>query len=113
MLASTQLSELNEVCVGEAVEHWEFSLQYVFLPGLRLPQGCTPTSTDALLSLSPREGYPTRLFFAQQIRCKNPLNWNSQNVPILQRVWFAFSWKDVTNDGRPLEVLANHLAALQ
>ncbi len=113
MLSPDHLSELNEVCEGEAAEHWEFSLQYVLLPGLRLPQGCTPAGVDALLSLNQRDGYPTRLFFAQQVNCKNSLNWNGQNVAILQRLWFAYSWNYVTNDGRPLEVLANHLKALQ
>jgi len=113
-MASVQhIAELNQVCGGEATEYHEFGLHYILLPALRLPQGCTPGIVDALLSLSPRENYPTRLFFAQQVQSKNPLNWNSQSVPILQRTWFAYSWNYVTNDSRPLEVLANHMKALQ
>jgi hypothetical protein len=113
MVSVEQISELDQVCGGGAKEYSEFGLDYILLPALRLPQGCIPGIVDALLSLSPRDSYPTRLFFAQQIQSKNPLNWNGQSVPILQRTWFAYSWNYVTNDGRPLEVLANHLKALQ
>jgi hypothetical protein len=105
------LRELDHLCSG-AKEYTEFGLNYVLLPQLRLPSGCTPAVLDALLCLSPRDGYPTRLYFAQQVASKNGLNWNAQNVAILQRSWFAYSWNYVAS-GRPIEVLAQHLKALQ
>ena len=109
MATETDLRELDQLCEG-AKEYAEFGLNYVLLPQLRLPGGCTPAVLDALLCLSPRDGYPTRLYFAQQVSSKNGLNWNS-NVAILQRSWFAYSWNYVAS-GRPIEVLAQHLKAL-
>src|SRR5258708_3894593 len=106
-----ELRELSQLC-NEPKEFTEFDQNYILLPQLRLPDGCTPAVVDALLCLSARDGYPTRLFYSQQIGCKNALNWNAQNVPILQRNWFAYSWKDVAS-GRPIGVLAQHLKALQ
>ena len=94
MATEIDLRELDQLCAG-AKEYAEFGLNYVMLPQLRLPSGCTPATLDALLCLSPRDG----------------LNWNS-NVAILQRSWFAYSWNYVAS-GRPIEVLAQHLKALQ
>lgn len=111
MASEAEIRELDQLCAG-AKEYTEFGNVYIFLPQLRLPDGCTPAVVDALLCLSSRDGYPTRLFFAQQIASKNSRNWNAQNVAILQRNWFAYSWKDVAS-GRPIEVLAQHLKALQ
>ena len=110
MATETELRELDQLC-GGAKEYSEFGLNYILLPQLRLPSGCTPAVLDALLCLSPRDGYPTRLYFAQQVAGKSGLNWNAQNVPILQRSWFAYSWNYVAS-GRPIEVLAQHLKAL-
>ena len=106
-----ELGELDQLC-GGAKEYTEFGLNYILLPQLRLPHGCSPSAVDALLCLSCRDGYPTRLFFAQPIASKNGLNWNAQNVAILQRTWFAYSWNYVAS-GRPIEVLAQHLKALR
>jgi hypothetical protein len=111
MATEGDLRELDQLC-GGAKEYTEFGLNYVLLPQLRLPSGCTPAVLDALLCLSPRDGYPTRLYFAQQVTSKSSLNWNAQNVAILQRSWFAYSWNYVAT-GRPIEVLAQHLKALQ
>ena len=112
MATEAELRELDQLCAG-AKEYTEFEKNYILLPQLRLPDGCTPTVADALLCLSSRDGYPTRLFFAQQVASKNGLNWNTQNVPILQRSWFAYSWNYVPSEGRPVEVLAQHLRALR
>ncbi len=111
MPSEPELRELDLVCAG-AKAYSEFERQYILLPQLRLPEGCTPSTVDALLCSDARDGYPTRLFFAQQIASKNSLNWNSQNVLILQKNWFAYSWNYVAT-GRPIEVLAQHLKALQ
>ena len=111
MATEGELRELDPLCAG-AKEYGEFGLTYILLPELRIPNGCSPASVDALLCLSQRDGYPTRLFFAQPIASKNGLNWNAQNVAILQRTWFAYSWNYVAS-GRPIEVLAQHLRALR
>jgi hypothetical protein len=111
MASNGELRELEPLCAGPQ-EYAEFGRHYILLPQLRLPDGCAPTVVDALLCLSARDGYPTRLFYSQQVVCKNALNWNAQNVPILQRNWFAYSWNYVPS-GRPIEVLAQHLKALR
>ena len=111
MPSEPAVQELELLCAG-AKAYTEFDRRYILLPQLRLPDGCTPSQSDALLCLDARDGYPTRLFFSQQVSCKNPLNWNGQNVLILQRNWFAYSWNYVAS-GRPMEVLAQHLKALQ
>ena len=112
MATEIELQELNQLCGGGAKNYVEFGLTYILLPQLRLPNGCTPVVVDALLCLSPRDNYPTRLFFAQQVAGKNALNWNASNVVILQRNWFAYSWNHVAS-GRAIEVLAQHLKGLQ
>jgi hypothetical protein len=111
MATEIELHELDQICDG-AREYTEFGLNYVLLPQLRLPDGSTPAVLDALLCLSFRDSYPTRLFFAQQVTSKNGLNWNAQNVAILQRSWFAYSWNHVAS-GRPIEVVAQHMKALR
>ena len=111
MPSEGELRELDQLCNGPR-EFTEFDRSYILLPQLRLPDRCTPAVVDALLCLSARDNYPTRLFYAQQIACKSVLNWNAQNVPILQRNWFAYSWNYVAS-GRPIEVLTQHLKALR
>jgi hypothetical protein len=89
-------------------------VDYVLLTALRLA-GCTPNQTDALLCLGERgEGYATRLFFAQVVAPPKPftLNWNSNNVRILERVWFAYSWK-VPMGLSPEQTLIEHLKPLR
>lgn len=111
MVNEAELRELEQTCLS-AREYTEFDKTYILLSQLRLPDGCTPSVADALLCLSARDGYPTRLYLSQKVSCKNSVNWNGQNVPILQRTWFAYSWRDVAV-GRPIEVLAQHLRALR
>lgn len=111
MKTEEALQEILPVC-PDAKEYTEQGRTYILLPALRLPNSCTPKVVDALLCLSHRDGYDTRLYFAQRVSCRNNLNWNAQNVPILQRTWFAYSWRVAPND-RPIEVLAQHLKALQ
>jgi hypothetical protein len=114
MLSKETTDELNQVCAG-AVEMQEGGSTFIFLPSLTLGPQCRPRKVDALLRISSTtvNDYPTRLFFSEQIVSHMSLNWNSKNVVMLQRQWFAFSWNGVTNTGRPMEVLAQHLGALR
>ncbi|HLK15191.1 MAG TPA: hypothetical protein VKT78_10325 [Fimbriimonadaceae bacterium] len=89
-------------------------VDYVLMVGLHLP-GCRPAECDALLCLGDRgEGYPTRLFFAQEITPPKPynLNWNARGVHILGRSWYAYSWK-VPAGLSVQETLQQHLRPLQ
>src|ERR1043165_5972301 len=87
-----QVDELKQLFPGVA-HGVEGSAEYFLIPSLRLPQNCTPEIVDALLCPSPRDGYPSRLFFSQLVRCTPNPNWNKQNERILERNWFAFSFK--------------------
>ena len=112
MPSAEELAALQQLCAGAKVMTESDSV-YIFLPALKLPNGCNPREADALLRLkSPLADYPTRLFFQVQVTCPKPLNWNSLNVSILQRNWFAYSWKDVPADRPPIELVAEHLRAL-
>jgi hypothetical protein len=82
------------------------------LPELHLPEGCNPGHTDCLLCLGPRDGYDNRLFFSVIVITPAPRNWNTQNVRILERNWFAYSWR-VPVGLRPIEILIGHLRALR
>jgi hypothetical protein len=92
----------------------EGGIVYFLIPQLSLPMGTSPTVVDVLLCpTADRHGYPSRLFFAQQVQSPKPLNWNTNGVRILERNWYAYSWK-VTQQGlRLLQILALHLKAIQ
>ena len=105
--------------VGELRRLWpevqqcdEAGRAYLLLPGFALPEGCSPTATDALLCPTERDGYPSRLFFADRVTSRAPLNWNASGVRILERNWQAFSWK-VNSGQRLAQMIAAHLRALR
>lgn len=111
MVSDDHLEELRAVCPG-AKQATEAGLDFVLLPGLPMPPGCSPGVVDCLLCLGPRDGYSSRLFFAQSVGSREPRNWNGQNIRILERNWFAFSWR--APDGlRPMATLIAHLKALR
>lgn len=67
---------------------------FYFIPKLPLPDGCTPAATAAILCPTPRDGYPSRLYFADQIQSVAVRNWNVHPY-ILGQNWHAFSWSNV------------------
>jgi len=104
--------DLTEQVTG-ARQLSEGGLRYLHIQGLRLPPGSTPPITDGLLCLDPRDGYPTRLFLADQINApgKN-LNWNG-STHVLGRNWVAISWSNVSNTQPALQILLAHLDAFR
>lgn len=111
MVREEDVEELRSLC-PDVKPCSEGGIDLVFLPDLRLPEGCSPAVVDCLLSLGPRDGYLNRLFFAQLVASPRGRNWNSKNVRILERNWFAFSWR-VPSGLRPIETLIAHLEALR
>jgi hypothetical protein len=109
MPSAEALIEMQTICPGAAAMS-EAGLEYIFLPGLKLPPGRTPAACDALLCLSGREGYTTRLFLSVQLSDRGS-NWNT--FRILDRVWYSWSWNHVPASGRPMQILAEHLSALR
>lgn len=108
----TELSELSrqypDVQVGT-----EAGLTYYLITGLRLPEGCTPDRLDGLLCPTGRDGYPSRLFLEKPVSCPTARNWNASNVRILERNWFAVSWRVNTPNLRLSQLLAAHLEAFR
>lgn len=72
----------------------EGGTSFYFIPDLPLPPGCTPASTDALLCPTARDGYPSRLYFAERVQSPAALNWNMQ-PRVFEQTWHAFSWSNV------------------
>jgi hypothetical protein len=106
-----QIAELKLLC-PDVAQFEEASSTYLPLPGLCLPEGCKPARTDALLCPCGRDGYPSRLFFAEKVECRGPLNWNASGVRIGERNWHAFSWKTASKL-RLAQIVAVHLKALR
>lgn len=111
MVAEEHVDELRSLC-PDAKAVVEAGLDYVLLPALKLPEGCNPGAVDCLLSLGARDGYNNRLLFAQVVGSRQARNWNGQNIRILERNWFAYSWR-VPAGLRPIEILIAHLQALR
>jgi len=111
MVAADALEELRGFCPDAKVMQ-EAGLEYVLLPRLKLPAGCQPNVIDALLCLSARDGYPTRLFLAQAYAGRGATN-NWQTFRILDQTWHCWSWKDVPSTLRPAQAVAEHLRALR
>lgn len=87
---------------------------YFLIPNLSLPVGVSPPAVDVLLCpTADRHGYSSRLFFSQQVKTPKALNWNTNGVRILERTWYAYSWRINHQGLRLLQLLALHLKAFQ
>jgi hypothetical protein len=110
--ATERLAEFEALSPGARFFE-EAGLRYIFVPELHMWEGSTPEIVDCLLCLDARDGYPTRLFFSTKVSAPGkPLNWNG-NAHILARNWVAYSWKDVSADQQPIQILLGHLDALR
>jgi hypothetical protein len=87
-----QLKELATLFPGVAAAE-EGGDTFYLIPSLRLPQGTSPEVVDALLCPTRRDGYESRLYFSEHIRCPNTLNWTVNGVHMLGRNWWAISWR--------------------
>ena len=96
----------------EAKQSEEGGVPYFLLPQLALPAGRSPERTDALLCPTGRDGYGSRLFLAQVIATPAGVNWNANAVRILERNWFAVSWR-VRAGLRLAQMVRAHLDAFR
>jgi len=112
MFPQDQIDELKRLYSGLSLIA-EAGVQYLLIPALVLPKGCDPQKLDCLLCPTARDGYPSRLFFAQQVKGPRPLNWNVNGVRIGELNWHAFSWKIAGSNLRLAQMLTSHLRALQ
>jgi hypothetical protein len=106
-----QIAELCELAPG-VQRGVEGGTVFYLLPHLVLPPGCKPERVDALLCPTPRDGYPSRLFFAEQVSSPSSRNWNG-SARILERNWYAFSWTVSEPNLRLAQLVAAHLHALR
>jgi hypothetical protein len=107
MVDAAALQELRELCPG-AEQLAEAGCTLISLPRLKLP--CAPGVADALLAITQHSGYATRLFLSEPAPGKGT-NWTVHQI--LGRKWHTWSWKDVSANLRPLEILRLHLRALR
>lgn len=108
---SDQIEELKRL-LGTVQAAEEGGTTYFLIPALALPAGCTPSIVDALLCPTSRDGYPSRLFFAERIQSPISRNWNANGVRIIERNWYAFSWK-VPENLRLAQIIGVHLRGLR
>jgi len=104
-----QLEELKSYC-SKLSAFTEGSVTFLYLEGLRLPEGCQQQVCCGLLCPVPRDGYPSRLYFSEQIVSPFARNWNVSNARIAERNWFAFSWRVELVAPTLVQILVAHLA---
>src|SRR5688572_27771858 len=92
-LPEEQIEELLRMYPG-ARQATDGGVTYFLLPELVLPISCSPERVDALLCPTRRDGYESRLFFAQIVQGGTSRNWNAQGIArILDKNWYAISWQ--------------------
>jgi hypothetical protein len=106
-----QLEELKRYC-SKVSTLTEGGVTFLYLEGLRLPEGCHPQVCCGLLCPVARDGYPSRLYFSEQIMSPFARNWNVSNARIGERNWFAFSWRVELVVPTLAQILVAHLAGL-
>lgn len=107
-----EVEELRRL--GNLQQAQEGGATFILISQLKLPTGCQPECVDALLCPSPRDGYTSRLFFAQQVQKPSgaPPNWNG-SVRLLERTWYAFSWRMPAQPLRLAQMVSEHLRGLR
>jgi hypothetical protein len=83
-------------------------LEFIVLPGLKVPVGGQVVVRDALLCPSPIHGYVSRLFLSEPIAGKGQ-NWNQ--YVIAGTAWWAPSWQSVESTLPLPQMLLAHLDA--
>jgi hypothetical protein len=105
----TQTDELCEL-FGSVSCATEGGVTLYAVPQLLLPVGCTPSSVEVLLCPTQRDGYDSRLYFAQHVQSRCERNWAQHRL--LDRNWWAFSWR--TYPGlRLAQMITIHLDGLK
>lgn len=109
--ADSELETIAELCTGEVARKTEGQQSFIFMEGLHFTVRGEEKEMDALLCLNyPNPTYPTKLYLSGQLGLG--LNWNDTRS-ILGRTWFSWSWRDVTPDQPPIQILAGHLDAFR
>lgn len=83
---------------------------FILIPNIKIPGGVDGQSVDLLFCPNPWGGYSSRLFFSRPIKTTAQLNWNTSNARLVERNWFAFSWR-VSEGLRLAETIMAYLEA--
>lgn len=110
LYSKEQLEALRSLVNPNVREIEEGGYVYVYIPGLKMPPGCKPEVTDALLCPQSHSGYTSRLFYKERIQGPKALNWNGE-VFVLGQKWYAFSYNNIANIPL-LDMVINHLRGL-
>ena len=119
-IPENQIEELRKIAPNLSIAQ-AGGFTFILIEKLNLAEhlhnGCKPDVVDALLCPMNRDGYESSLFFSSELTGyppKNPpRNWNNRrNVRILDRNWFAISWK-VQAGLRLAEMFMIHLNAFR
>lgn len=105
-----QIEELKRYC-SKVSALTEGNETYLLLEALQLPEGCEPTSCDALFRpFKGADGYPSQVYFSMLIQSPYARNWNVSNARICERNWFAFSWNVNVASPTLVKILLAHLS---
>lgn len=110
-LAPDEVAELVAVYPDARVAS-EGGQEFVLIPGLELPEGVAPVRVDALLCPTPRDGYPSRLFYGTRPQNAPAQFRNVRASHVLGRTWHACSWR-VRTGLRLVQLVRAHLDALK
>lgn len=66
---------------------------FLHIENTRIPGGKDEDPVDLLFSPGPWGGYESRLLFSRQIKTSQARNWNTINMRIAEKNWYAFSWR--------------------
>lgn len=106
-----ELLPIAELCTGKVCYMSEGAHRYIHMNGLHFLAKGKEQHMDALLCLNYHNStYPTKLYLPQNLGLG--LNWN-ENAYIFARQWFTWSWRGVTPNQTPFEILAGHLEAFK
>lgn len=105
-LPDDQVRELARLFPGVQQAN-EGGVTFFLIPKLSLPAGCTPERVDALLCPTARDGYPSRLFLAEQVTSRS---WSTARI--LERNWHMVSWR-IREGPRLAQMVMAHLDAFK
>lgn len=106
-----ELVPIARLCSGQVCYMSEATRRYVYLEGLHFLARGVEQHMDALLCLNyPNPAYPTKLYLPTKLGLG--LNWN-EDAYLFAKQWFTWSWRGVSPDPTPIQILAGHLEAFK
>lgn len=106
-----ELVPISGLCSGQVRYMSGGGHNYIHMEGLRFLARGAEQHMDALLCLNYHNGaYPTKLYLPEKLGLG--LNWNG-DAYLFAKQWFTWSWRGVSPNQTPFEILAGHLEAFK